>query len=412
MKTKRAGLVSLSILLAAGVAAALFCWRPAIAPAQPPALASFPPETVVAGARLAALGDCATCHAGTNGQAYAGGGALRTPFGVIHATNITPDPETGIGGWTLAAFRRAMIDGVARDGSHLYPAFPYPHFAGMGDDDIASLYAFFMTRPPVHAPAPPNELRFPFGLRPLLAGWKALFLPARPFCPDPSRRDAWNRGAYLVKTIGHCGACHTPRNALGAEQRKAVLAGGQAEGWDAPALNGASTAPVPWTEAQLFTYLRTGFEPHHGGAAGPMAPVITELAAVPDADLHAIATYIASFMPSAGPPVAHAAGHPSAQATALFAGACATCHDAGAPGPTAPLALSTSLAAAQPTDAARILLAGLQPPAGRSGAFMPGFADALTDEQLSGLLVYLREEVAGRPGWTDIAATLHEARQE
>jgi nicotinate dehydrogenase subunit B len=174
-------------------------------------------------------------------------------------------------------------------------------------------------------------------------------------------------------------------------------------------LNGNSTAPEPWTEPQLYAYLRTGVEARHGAAAGPMIPVIAELAEVPDKDLHAMATYLASLMPGAPPAPPQVAGHPSAMAAALFAGACATCHGSDA---TAPLALGTSLAAPQPTDAARILLAGLQPPSGRSGAFMPGFADALTDEQMADLLVYLREEVAGRPGWTDVAAALRQARQE
>jgi mono/diheme cytochrome c family protein len=411
MKLKWAGLVAGAIVLGGTVAAAVLCWRPAIEPEPAPPLASFAPAKIAAGARLAALGDCATCHAGADGQAYAGGAAIQTPFGAIHATNITPDPETGIGSWSFEAFRRAMVEGVARDGSHLYPAFPYPHFAAMGDDDIAALYAYFMTRNPVHATAPANHLDFPFGLRPLLAGWKLLYMPGKPFCPDPSRRVAWNRGAYLVKTIGHCGACHTPLNPLGAERRKLALAGGQVEGWDAPSLTAGSTAPEPWTEAQLFTYLRTGFEPRHGAAAGPMAPVVAELGPVPDDDLRSIATYLASMMSTAAPAPPHAAGHPSEAAATVFAGACASCHGADAPGMRVPLALSTILAAPQPNDAVRILLTGLQPAAGHSGPFMPGFADVLTDEQLAGLLGYLREEVAGRPGWTDIAETLHAARQ-
>jgi mono/diheme cytochrome c family protein len=411
MTRQWAGLVALAILLGGAVAVAVICWRPAIEPAPAPPIASFSPAKIAAGARLAALGDCATCHAGTAGQAFAGGAAIQTPFGAIHATNITPDTETGIGGWTFEAFRRAMVEGVSRDGRHLYPAFPYPHFTGMGDEDIAALYAFFMTRPPVHAAAQANHLGFPFGLRPLLAGWKLLYMPGKPFCPDPSRRVAWNRGAYLVKTIGHCGACHTPRNALGAERRKEGLAGGQAEGWDAPPLTAASTAPVPWTEAQLFTYLRTGFEPRHGAAAGPMAPVVAELATVPDDDLQSMAIYLASMMSAAAPVARHAAGHPSAAAATVFAGACASCHGADAQEVRVPLALSTILAAPQPNDAVRILLAGLQPPAGRAGPFMPGFADVLTDEQITGLLLYLREEVAGRPGWTDIADSLQAARR-
>ncbi|MEI9983692.1 MAG: c-type cytochrome [Aliidongia sp.] len=169
MKTRRAGVVTLSILVVATTAALVASWRPSIVPIASPAASSFAEAEIAAGARLAALGDCAVCHIGRDGQAYAGGSAVATPFGAIHATNITPDPDTGIGSWSLAAFRRAMTDGVARDGSHLYPAFPYNHFSMMGDDDIAALYAFLMTRRPVRASALANHLGFPFNFRPLLA---------------------------------------------------------------------------------------------------------------------------------------------------------------------------------------------------------------------------------------------------
>lgn len=148
-----------------------------------------------------------------------------------------------------------------------------------------------MAQAPVRAATPANALAFPFNLRPLLAGWNALFHQPQPFQPDPSKSQTWNRGAYLIEGLGHCSACHSPRNALGAEQQRAYLAGGFAEGWEAPALTSLSKAPIPWSEDELYAYLRTGESRLHGVAAGPMAPVVQELAALPDQDIRAMAVY-------------------------------------------------------------------------------------------------------------------------
>ena len=217
-----------------------------------------------------------------NGVLNAGGRPLQTPFGTIYSTNITPDVETGIGAWSYPAFERAMREGIHRDGRHLYPAFPYTHFAKTTDADMQALYAYLMAQSPVRAETPSNTLAFPFNLRPLMAGWNALFHKPNVFQPDPTKSATWNRGAYLVEGLGHCGACHSPRNALGAEKANAYLAGGFAEGWEAPALTSLSQAPIPWSEDELYAYLRTGESRFHGVAAGPMAPVVKELAALPD----------------------------------------------------------------------------------------------------------------------------------
>jgi nicotinate dehydrogenase subunit B len=182
----------------------------------------------------------------------AGGRPLETPFGIIYATNITPDVETGIGAWSYPAFERAMREGIHRDGRHLYPAFPYTHFARATDADLQALYAYLMAQVPARARTPENELKFPFNLRPLLAGWNALFHDKKSFQPNTTRSEIWNRGAYLVEGLGHCSACHSPRNALGAELRNAYLAGGFAEGWGAPARTSGSDAPIPGGEDELF----------------------------------------------------------------------------------------------------------------------------------------------------------------
>ncbi len=289
------GNVAASLCAAAiGIGAAVLPWR-SIAPIARPDASVYSAATIARGRQLAALGDCAVCHTGASGILNAGGRPLETPFGTIYSTNITPDVETGIGAWSYPAFERAMREGIHRDGRHLYPAFPYTHFARATDADLQALYAYLMAQAPVRAELPKNRLAFPFNLRPLMAGWNALFHQPSVFEADPAKSEIWNRGAYLVEGLGHCGACHSPRNALGAEKQGAYLAGGFAEGWEAPPLTSLSHAPIPWSEDELFAYLRSGESRFHGVAAGPMAPVVKELAALPDQDIRAMAVYLASF---------------------------------------------------------------------------------------------------------------------
>ena len=221
---------------------------------------------------------------------FAGGLPVPTPFGTIYSSNITPDPDTGIGRWSEAAFRRAMRSGVDRDGHHLYPTFPYDHFTNVNDEDDRALYAFLMTRPPVRAPARANDLRFPLDQRFVVAGWKLLFLHRGTYKADSAQSAEWNRGAYLVEGLAHCGACHTPRNALGAEKASASFAGGDVDNWHAYAINAQSPSPVPWNTDALFIYLRYGWHPDHGVARGPMAEVVSNLSSVPENDVRAIAT--------------------------------------------------------------------------------------------------------------------------
>ena len=182
-------------------------WHAALPRATPPGADVFSPALIERGRLLAAAGDCAVCH----GANLAGGRGIHTPFGTVYATNITPDEATGIGNYSFPAFQRAMRNGVARDGRNLYPAFPYTAFAHMTDADLLAVYAFVMAQPPVHAAAPVARLAFPFNLRPLMAGWNLLFHRPAPLTPDPARTAQWNRGAYLVQAVAHCGACHTPR---------------------------------------------------------------------------------------------------------------------------------------------------------------------------------------------------------
>ena len=245
------GLLGIILLGAGGFF--YFSHRPVI-PAQPSSKATFDKILIAKGAALATIGNCNVCHTKPDGLPYAGGRPMQTPFGTIYATNITPDPDTGIGQWTEVAFLRAMQEGVRRDGAHLYPAFPYDHFTKVSGDDLHAIYAFLMTRDPVRAATPPNALPFPYSMRSLIAAWKLLFFKPGELKPDPALTAELNRGAYLVEGLAHCGSCHTPRNGLGAERNDRYLGGGEAEDWHAPALNADSTAPVPWTADQLVRH--------------------------------------------------------------------------------------------------------------------------------------------------------------
>ena len=408
MELRRLLALVFTVLVLCGGAAAI-AWHPAIAPISP-----TPPDPALVrrGAVLATIGDCAVCHTAEHGAAYAGGRPLLTPFGTIYVTNITPDEQTGIGKWSLAAFTRAMRRGIDRAGNNLYPALPYDHFTHMTDDDVAALYAYFMARPATANQAPPNKLPFPLNLRPLLAGWNLLFLDDSRLVPDTSKSAEWNRGAYLVEAVAHCGACHTPRNVAGAEQTGHRFEGGKAEGWTAPALAGA-----PWTADSLYTYLRTGAAPEHGAAAGPMAAVWWNLARAPDADVHAIATYIASFAgPAPAPPHEDATAAANLPGAAIYAGACDACHGPAAPmmqAGAASLAYSASVQADDPGNALRVIVRGIKPEQFRAGPQMPAYASILTDAQIADVAAYLRARYApGRPAWTGLAGQVQHIRGE
>lgn len=410
---------------AASFAAVSLAFAPAIAPIARPDPSTWSAATIERGRQLAALGACATCHTAKDGVPYAGGLALPTPFGTVITTNITPDVETGIGSWSYAAFERAMRAGLHRDGRQLYPAFPYPSFARASEADLQALYAFLMSQPAVQQENEPSRLTFPFNLRPLMAGWNLLFNRGGELMPDPARSAEWNRGRYLVDGLGHCGACHTPRNALGAEKAgSAYLTGGEAEGWEAPALTKLSAGPIPWSEAELYAYLKTGTSRHHGAAAGPMAPVIAELRELPDTDIRAMATYLASLsepLPAAeAEAVAARIEQQTARATnpatspvaRLYDGACAACHETGRAAPLVNagpmLGLSSKLHAATPANLFNMLLEGGQHGIGS----MPSFATALDDRQLMELATYLRERFApDKPAWSGIEDAIVRARK-
>jgi mono/diheme cytochrome c family protein len=411
--------VSSALLIAAGCGAFALIWRPALAAVTSSARQSFQPELIRRGRDLAAIGNCNSCHTVRGAEDFAGGLAVRTPFGTVFSTNITPDPDTGIGRWSEAAFRRAMHQGVDRDGHHLYPTFPYDHFTAISDEDDRALYAFLMTREPVQAAARPNELSFPFNQRWLIAGWKLFFFHPGTYRPAPDKSTEWNRGAYLVNGLAHCGACHTPRNALGAERTNAFFSGGDVENWQAYAINTRSPARVHWDREALMTYLRQGWHSDHGSARGPMAEVVSNLSSVPASDVAAIATYMADVFgraPAGGEtPRAPKGGVSTSDdpGAAIYAAACAGCHESTRPLPYGgiDLARSTAVSASEPRNLANIVLAGVQPVTGERSPIMPGFSNSMDDGQIAALLTYLRARFGNRPAWTNVERAVKQARQ-
>jgi nicotinate dehydrogenase subunit B len=409
------------------IALACTAWpvRAPIAPIDRPTSSTWSEATVARGREVAAFGDCAVCHTAPDGATNAGGLALETPFGTVYSTNLTPDPKTGIGNWSFAAFDRAMRQGISRDGHHLYPAFPYTAFTKLSEADMTALYAYLMSQPAIESAPPQTRLPFPLNQRALVAGWNALYLKQGAFVPNPSRSAQWNRGAYLVDGAGHCSACHSPRNALGAEKGASrYLTGGSAEGWVAPSLVANSKSPVRWTEDALFDYLRTGFSREHGVAAGPMAPVVAGLSTLPEADVRAMAHYVASLSPvvaGAAPAVV-----PKADAIRLqgldngrriFEGACAVCHSetggVGNFGVRPLLALNTSVSEASPENLLHVILHGIDAPATGELGYMPGFSDAFDDRQVADLASYIRARFApGEASWGDLAQVSGKVRNQ
>jgi mono/diheme cytochrome c family protein len=442
-RTPVKALIVASIVLALGAGIfALAARQPAIAPIARPAASSFDAGLVKRGAELTAIGNCAVCHTAPGGREFAGGRGLPTPFGTIYSTNITPDTETGIGNWSPAAFSRAMRRGVRQDGAYLYPAFPYDHFTLVSDGDNDALYAFLMTREPVHATPPGNQLSFPLNVRALMFGWNVLFLHQGPFRPDSNHDETWNRGAYLVEGLGHCGACHTPRNFLAAEKSSERLSGGETEGWTAYALNETSPAPAPWTADALTNYLRRGFDDSHGVALGPMTDVANALHGVSQQDIRAMAVYLAAQVDHAGAgrsavaPIeknqdergkmvadnsadsqavtSRAGDRNDEEGAAIYVSACASCHE----GPRAipfgglNLGLSSAIAGPNANNLFNVVLYGL-PAAGASRApIMPGFANIMNDAQLLALARYLRSHFTEKNPWNEIESSLRDARSD
>jgi mono/diheme cytochrome c family protein len=261
-------------------------------------------DAVARGEYLVRAGGCFSCHTAASGQKLAGGRALTTPFGTFYSPNITPDPQTGIGRWTDAQFLRALREGVRPDGSNYFPVFPYPSFTGISDRDALAIKTYLFSRPPIRQANRPHDVAFPFSWRVLQTGWKLLFFSPGPYRPDPQRSAAYNRGAYLVTALSHCGECHTPRNAFGAVRSDMLLAG-TVDGPDGQLVPNITPDPGTgigkWEKADLVDLLQTGTTPEQSKVKGAMREVIDDgLKYLSDADREAIADYV-----FAQPPIVH-----------------------------------------------------------------------------------------------------------
>ncbi|MCS6242046.1 cytochrome c [Shewanella baltica] len=417
-----------SVFIAAIVvlgAFSIYAWYPSIAPITPPTKEQFSANVIAQGKVLAAAGYCSTCHTTPGGSPYAGNYEMHTDFGTIYSSNITPDVQTGIGNWSEEAFIRAMRTGVSRDGHHLLPAFPYEHFNKMTDEDIKAVYAYIMSSvPAVSQQKIDNGIPFPLNIRFLQSGWKLLFADTSPFEPQADESAEWNRGAYLAQGVAHCGACHTPRNALGGEKRDQMYSGAAIDGWIAPSLTTSSKVPLKWRAADFDEYLRTGNSSFHGSAAGPMAPVVhAGLSALSDSDLKAISVYFGALAGNHSDNPANSSALKAALASQqlpdpridngarLYAISCQSCHyssnelNKGRP----LLALGSALHLDDPTNLINVTLDGFRANQGITGVVMPAFRDALSDEDITAIATYLRQS-AGEQPWPNLKQKVAEIR--
>jgi len=426
----------------ASLAMGLAGWLIGFAGCQGTANASSPAGTEASlidqGRYLATAGDCISCHTRPKGESFAGGLPLTTAFGVIYSANITPDPATGIGAWSEQQFARALHEGIAADGRHLYPAFPYTAYSKVTDQDVRAIYAYLRSLEPVTYTPPPNELRFPFSVRALLGGWNLLYSQPRRYVPDPARSAEWNRGAYLVQGLGHCGACHTPRNRFGGERTAQALTGGAyldeitdeviddrvtpmdertVRLWSAANLTQASTGLAAWTVDEIAAYLKSGHNTR-AGAFGPMSLVIANSTSHLSAeDIRAMAVYLKSLPPAAQPEQSPDEERRRA-GEIVYTTRCGDCHQATGlgmprdrnadPSKTAPpLAGNPALQARSPTTLINVVLYGAHEAVVNSESWprMSGFelSVGLDDEQIAALCTYVRSSWGNHAGAVDAA---------
>ena len=392
--------------LGAAIAAGGVCGQPSSGGAGATPAAQLSPAATSAseqGRYLAALGDCVACHTAKGGAPFAGGRPLQTPFGTILSANITPDHDTGIGSWTADQFYRALHRGIDDEGHHLYPAFPYNYYTRVDRADSDAIFAYLKTVPPVRNAPRRDQLPFPFNIRTVMILWNWLFLRPGEYRPNPAKPSAWNRGAYLVEGLGHCGACHTGTNLFGAPKTSAYLQGGKFGDWFAPDLT-----PNPrkglggWSRADLIRFLKTGGNAHAAASAemGEVVDFSTSLAA--PADLEAIAAYLAD-LPASPPATGSAPPAGQLQAgEAIYADSCSACHRAGGegvPGVFPPLKGDANLQQANPLTTLHFILTGVQstPTAARpTGLSMPAYAWKLDNQQVAAVATYVRNAWGNR----------------
>lgn len=362
--------------------------------ATPSVPASAQQTAIERGAYLARAGDCVSCHTANGGLPYAGGYRLDTPFGYLLAPNITPDPETGIGRWSSADFYQAMHDGVNKRGQDMYPAMPYDFYTRLTRADSDAIFAYLRTLKPVKNTVDINHLQFPFNLRWSMAVWRELYFDEGTFAADPAQSTQWNRGAYLVEGLGHCSACHSPRNALGGIEKDKAYTGATVDGWFALNLSSnLHTGLGEWTAAEIAAYLKTGVAQGRTTAFGPMAEVVqNSLSHLTDADLAAMAEYLKAIPPNSS----LRTGKPAPKASrlrgaTLYMDHCGGCHQSkgrGIPGVFPPLAGNGAVIAPDPANILKVVLGGVPQ---RGGYIpMPAFGGQLDDQQIADIANYVR----------------------
>lgn len=368
------------------------------------------------GEYLVRAANCVSCHTVPGGQVFAGGVPFPTDFGTIYSTNITPDEATGIGGWSFEQFEAAMRRGVRPDGQHLYPAFPYTNFTKIEDADLRALYAYFMSLRPVKAPARENELRFPFSQRSLLGAWKKLYFSEGRFVADARRPEQWNRGAYLVEALAHCGACHSPRNLLGAEKADAAYTGGALEEMDeergpvprgAPNLTSAAHGLGAWSEDDIAGYLKAGANSRARLMGTMNEVVLNSTRHLTDEDTRAMAVYLKS-LPAAGDTGKRPGRKVMERGAKQYDIHCGTCHlptGEGSADTGPPLAGSVFAQAPDPSSLIDLVINGPRHPVQapseawqRPWQSMTPFGQKLSDEQAAALLSYVRNSWGNAAG--------------
>jgi mono/diheme cytochrome c family protein len=373
-------------------------------------------DPIARGKYLAEAADCEACHTAEHGVPFAGGRPFDTDFGTLYSPNITPDPETGIGSYTDEEFIKAMHEGIGKGGKRLYPAFPYAAYTHLTNEDVLAIKAYIFSIPPVKNTAPENTLRWPYNQRGLMAMWGALYNPKERFEPVADKTPSWNRGAYLVEGLGHCGDCHTPRTMLQALDNRKKFAGGMAEGWRAYNLTSDKDSGIgTWSQEDMETYLKTGHTMNRGSAFGPMAQAVhLSFQKLTASDVSAIVEYVRSVPPVSTPdlpapklepasdhPGGHAVAESNPRGHAIFASMCAGCHSWTGVNDYVPHSTLTGTRAVNDPTATNVALAVLRgastlPPSGDI-AVMPAFGAAWSDEEIADVSNYVIARFGSKP---------------
>ncbi|MFL5280972.1 MAG: c-type cytochrome [Rhodopila sp.] len=399
-----------AVILVAGIAAAAFALRNLLSDKTggPVQVVNAASDVVARGKYLAAAADCAACHTAPSGAPFAGGVPMQSGFGTIYATNITPDPDEGIGRWSAEDFWRALHDGVRRDGRQLYPAMPYTSYRGMTRADADAIYAYVMQLRPMKVANPGTELNFPFNIRLGMLGWNLLFLHDSLPAVSTGRSPAWQRGRYLVNVLGHCGECHTPRGIMGEMELSRSLTGFALGRTAAPDITPAGLADRGWTAAGLHTFLGRGIA-RQGSAFGDMHLVIMlSTRNMTAEDLDAVATYLLGDDLLSAPLSAIDPAQLGAAATGAgrlsYVALCAGCHGLdgnGVPNTVVAVRNNSTLRLADPRNLIVAMLDGVgweNFPHRESMQAMPGFSDKLSDGETAALANYLRVTFGGQKG--------------